>query len=65
MKMKASERDLLNETKLRDHLAYLASDVDLSYDRPTAPQEAVFRQLDEQARKAGRSFQPTWPERPT
>ena len=36
MAMKASEGTLLHETKLRDHLAYLASDIDLSYDRPTA-----------------------------
>ncbi len=48
MNMKASEGSLLHETKLRDHLAYLASDIDLSYARPTAAQEAVFRELDQQ-----------------
>jgi hypothetical protein len=36
MAMKASEGSLLFETKLRDHLAYLAADIDMSYDRPTA-----------------------------
>ncbi|MGA3092615.1 MAG: hypothetical protein ABSD75_28780 [Terriglobales bacterium] len=51
MAMKSSEGSLLYETKLRDHLAYLASDIDLSYDRPTESQEAVFRQLDQQAKE--------------
>lgn len=51
MAMKSSEGSLLYETKLRDHLAYLASDVDLSYDRPTESQQGVFRQLDHQARE--------------
>jgi hypothetical protein len=49
MAMKASEGSLLYETKLRDHLAYLAADIDLSYDQPIAAQEAVFRELDKQA----------------
>jgi photosystem II stability/assembly factor-like uncharacterized protein len=49
MAMKSSEGSLLFETKLRDHLAYLAADIDLSYDRPTASQEAVFRELHQQA----------------
>ena len=52
MAMKASEGSLLYETKLRDHLAYLESDIDLAYARPTAAQEAVFRQLDQQAKEA-------------
>jgi photosystem II stability/assembly factor-like uncharacterized protein len=51
MAMKASEGSLLFETKLRDHLAYLASDIDLAYDRPSSAQEAVFRQLDRQAKE--------------
>src|ERR1017187_10405282 len=51
MAMKASEGSLLFETKLRDHLAYLAADIDLSYDKPTAAQEAVFSQLDEQTKQ--------------
>jgi photosystem II stability/assembly factor-like uncharacterized protein len=51
MAMKASEGSLLYETKLRDHLAYLAADIDLSYDGPTAAQEAVFRELDQQTKE--------------
>ncbi|HEY1768828.1 MAG TPA: hypothetical protein VGG02_01055 [Chthoniobacterales bacterium] len=51
MTMRGSEGSLLHETKLRDHLAYLASDIDLSYDRPTTQQEAVFNQLDQQAKQ--------------
>jgi hypothetical protein len=50
MAMKSSEGSLLYETKLRDHLAYLAADIDLSYDRPTAQQEDVFRELDQQTK---------------
>jgi hypothetical protein len=41
MAMKASEGDLLYRTKLRDHVAYLASDIDLSYARPTAAHYAA------------------------
>jgi photosystem II stability/assembly factor-like uncharacterized protein len=52
MAMKSSEGSLLHETKLRDHLAYLAADIDLSYDRPTAAQEAVFRELDQQTKES-------------
>ncbi len=51
MAMKSSEGSLLYETKLRDHLAYLAADIDWSYDRPTASHYAVFRELDQQATK--------------
>jgi photosystem II stability/assembly factor-like uncharacterized protein len=51
MAMKSSEGSLLFETKLRDHLAYLAADVDLSYERPNPAQYAVFRELDQQARQ--------------
>jgi photosystem II stability/assembly factor-like uncharacterized protein len=51
MAMKSSEGSLLYETKLRDHLAYLAADIDLSYDRPTTSQYDVFRELDQQAKK--------------
>ena len=51
MAIKSSEGDLLYGTRLRDHLAYLAAEIDLSYDRPTASQEAVFRELDQQAKE--------------
>jgi photosystem II stability/assembly factor-like uncharacterized protein len=52
MAIKSSEGDLLHETKLRDHLAYLAADIDLLYDRPTPSQEAVFRELDRQTKES-------------
>lgn len=52
MKMKSSEGSLLYETKLRDHLAYLAADIDLAYARPTPAQYAVFQALDQQAKAA-------------
>lgn len=51
MAMKSSEGSLLFETKLRDYLAYLASDIDWAYARPSASQEAVFQQLDQQAKE--------------
>ncbi len=50
MEMKSSEGSLLHETKLRDHLAYLAADIDLAYTRPTSAQYDVFRVLDGQAK---------------
>jgi hypothetical protein len=50
MAIKSSEGDLLYGTRLRDHLAYLAAEVDLAYDKPTASQEAVFHELDQQAK---------------
>jgi len=52
MEMKSSEGSLLYETKLRDHLAYLAADIDLAYTRPTPAQYAVFQVLDERAKTA-------------
>jgi hypothetical protein len=52
MEMRASEGALLHETKLRDHLAYLAADIDLSYDRPTAAHNAVFHELDQKVKES-------------
>jgi photosystem II stability/assembly factor-like uncharacterized protein len=46
-----SEWPLLYGTKLRDHLAYLAADIDLSYGRPTAAQEGVFKQVDQETKQ--------------
>ncbi|MGH9416020.1 MAG: WD40/YVTN/BNR-like repeat-containing protein [Terriglobales bacterium] len=46
LKITASEGSLLYETKLRSHLAYLATDIALDYARPTAAQYAVFKQLN-------------------
>jgi photosystem II stability/assembly factor-like uncharacterized protein len=48
----SSEGQLLHEAKLRSHLAYLAADIGLAYDRPTAAQYSVFEALSAQA-KAG------------
>jgi photosystem II stability/assembly factor-like uncharacterized protein len=50
MQMKSSEGSLLHEAKLRDHLAYLAADIDLAYARPTSAQVEVFKVLDEQTK---------------
>ena len=54
---RGSEGDLLYGTKLRDHLAYLAADIDLAYARPTAAQEAVFNQLDQEAKQGQRRLE--------
>lgn len=45
----SSEGPLSTGTRTRDHLAYLQSDVDLSYDRPTPAQYAVYAQLHREA----------------
>jgi hypothetical protein len=57
LKTKGSEGDLLYGTRLRDHLAYLAADIELSYGRPTAAQEAVFKQLDQKAKQGQQKLQ--------
>ena len=49
---RGSEWPLLYGTKLRDHLAYLAAEIGLSYGAPTAAQEAVFKQLDQETTQA-------------
>jgi photosystem II stability/assembly factor-like uncharacterized protein len=41
----SSEGPLSTGTRTRDRLAYLQSDVDFSYDKPTTAQYAVFEQL--------------------
>jgi len=46
LKITSSEGGLLYETKLRDRLAFLAADVEMAYDRPTAAQYAVFDELN-------------------
>jgi photosystem II stability/assembly factor-like uncharacterized protein len=45
----SSEGPLSTGTRTRDHLAYLQSDIDFSYARPTAAQYAVFAQLHKEA----------------
>lgn len=52
LKINSSEGGLLYETKLRDRLAYLAADVEMAYERPTAAQYAVFDELEAQANAA-------------
>ncbi len=42
----SSEGDLLHESKLRSHLAYLAAELDMAYDAPTQAQYAVFDDLN-------------------
>ncbi|WP_297918010.1 hypothetical protein [Metallibacterium sp.] len=49
LQIQSSEGSLMHETKLRSHLAYLAADIDLSYDRPTQAEYAVFDHLSQQA----------------
>jgi photosystem II stability/assembly factor-like uncharacterized protein len=57
LEIQGSEGDLLHDTKLRSHLAYLASDVGLAYEQPTAAQYEVFKELDAQARNGIRQLQ--------
>ena len=45
----ASEGTLLHETKLHSHLAYLAANIDLAYELPTAAEHQVFDDLDHEA----------------
>ena len=45
----SSEGPLSTGTRTRDHLAYLQSDVDFAYARPTAAQYAVYEQLRREA----------------
>ncbi|MBV9269847.1 MAG: glycosyl hydrolase [Candidatus Eremiobacteraeota bacterium] len=45
----SSEGPLSSGTRVRDHLAYLQSDVDYAYDAPTPAQYAVFAQLRREA----------------
>lgn len=45
----SSEGPLSTGTRTRDHLAYLQSDVDLAYGRPTPAQYAVYAQLHREA----------------
>jgi photosystem II stability/assembly factor-like uncharacterized protein len=52
LKITSSEGDLLHEAKLHDRLAFLAADVEMAYDRPTAAQYAVFGELSARATAA-------------
>ncbi len=57
LNIRSSEGDVMNETKLRSYLAYLASDVGLAYERPTEAQYAVFESLDREARASEQKLQ--------
>jgi chorismate mutase len=52
----ASEGPLLHETKLRSHFAYLAADIDLAYERPTAAEHQVFNDLNREAQTGERQL---------
>lgn len=55
--IQASEGSLLHETHLRSHLAYLAADIDLSYDKPTTAEYHVFDQLNQQVQAGDKRLQ--------
>ena len=48
----SSEGTLLHEAKLRSHLAYLAANIDLAYEMPTAAERQVFEDLSHEAQTA-------------
>jgi photosystem II stability/assembly factor-like uncharacterized protein len=52
MKIRSSEGDTMQETKLHGLLAYMAADVEVAYARPSAAEYEVFRDLDQQTREA-------------
>jgi photosystem II stability/assembly factor-like uncharacterized protein len=52
MEVRSSEGDVLHQAKLHGYLAYLASDVEVAYARPTTAQYAVFHYLDNQTKEA-------------
>ncbi len=45
----SSEGDVLHETKLREHLAFLANELEGAYERPTAAEYATYDELKTQA----------------
>jgi hypothetical protein len=45
----STEGDVLVETKLRDHLAFLANELELAYEKPTAAEYATYADLQKQA----------------
>ncbi len=50
----SSEADTLHETKLREHLTFLANELEVAYEKPTAAEYATFDQLHAEA-EAGES----------
>ena len=57
MKIRSSEGDTMHEARLHSYLAYLAADIEVAYDRPTAAQYQVFRTLDQQTKAAEQKLQ--------
>jgi photosystem II stability/assembly factor-like uncharacterized protein len=53
----SSEGPLLHESKLRSHLAYLAAEIDLNYDKPSPEEYAVFDQLHGEAQAGEQKLQ--------
>ena len=45
----SSEADTLHETKLREHLTFLANELEIAYEKPTAAEYATFDELKAQA----------------
>jgi hypothetical protein len=45
----SDEGDLLHETKLRDHLAFLLNSLDLAYQAPTAAEQAAYTEMKSEA----------------
>ncbi len=48
----SSEADVVWETKLRDHLAFLLNELDLAYQAPTAAEQSAYEELRAQANAA-------------
>jgi hypothetical protein len=55
--MHSSEGSVLHEAKLRSWIAYIASDIDLAYAKPTAAQYSVVDYLEAQAKAAEQELQ--------
>ncbi|MBV8245127.1 MAG: hypothetical protein JOZ38_04325, partial [Candidatus Eremiobacteraeota bacterium] len=52
MQIHSSEGDLLHEVKLRDYLAFLMNELDMSYDKPTAAEMSTYQDLQGRAASA-------------
>lgn len=57
LESRSSEGPLLHESKLRSHLAYLAAEIDLVYDRPTPAEYGVFDELNAEAQAGEQKLQ--------
>ena len=57
LKIRSSEGDIAAETALHEHLAFLASEVEMSYTHPTAAEYEVFRLLDGETKDAGQKLE--------